>query len=36
MNITIPQFEDVLALIKEHPELDDADIADRVDWRRYK
>lgn len=36
MNITISQFEDVLALIKEHPELDDADIADRVDWRRYK
>ena len=31
--ITIPQFEGVLSLIKEHPDWDDEDIADRVDWR---
>ncbi|MBR1708628.1 MAG: hypothetical protein IJ719_07365 [Clostridia bacterium] len=36
MNITIPQFEETLSLIKAHPEMDDADIASRINWWMYK
>ena len=31
--ITIPQFEGVVALIKEHPDWDDRMVADQADWR---
>ena len=31
--ITVPQFEGVVALIKEHPDWDDRTVADRADWR---
>ncbi len=31
--ITIPQFEGVIALIKEHPDWDDAEVADKANWR---
>ena len=34
-DITLPQFESALFLIKEHPDWDDEDIAEQVDWRKY-
>ncbi len=33
VDITVPQFEGVLALIKEHPDWDDEEIADKANWR---
>ena len=33
VGITVPQFEGVLFLIKEHPDWDDGEIADQADWR---
>ena len=33
VGITVHQFEGVLALIKEHPDWDDGEIADQADWR---
>ena len=33
VGITVPQFEGVLSLIKEHPDWDDGEIADQADWR---
>ena len=33
VGITVPQFEGVLALIKEHPDWDDEEIADKANWR---
>lgn len=32
--ITVSQFEEVLSLIKEHPDWDDEEIANRTDWRK--
>ena len=34
MRVTQGQFENVLSLIKEKPELTDADIAKQVNWRK--
>lgn len=31
--ITVPQFEGVVALIKEHPDWDDEMVADQASWR---
>ena len=31
--LTVPQFEGVLSLIKEHPDWDDEEIADKANWR---
>ncbi len=31
--ITLSQFERVLSLIKEHPDWDDAEVADKANWR---
>ena len=36
LSITLPQFESALSLIKEHPDWDDEDIAEQVDWRKWK
>lgn len=36
IRVTIPQFENALTLIKTHPEMDDADIASRINWWMYK
>ncbi len=36
LRITLPQFESALSLIKEHPDWDDEDIAEQVDWRKWK
>ncbi len=33
VGITVPQFEGVLALIKEHPNWDDEEIAYKSNWR---
>ena len=33
VGITVPQFEGVLALIKEHPDWDNDEVADKADWR---
>ena len=33
VGITVPQFEGVLALIKEHPDWDNEEIADKANWR---
>ena len=34
IRVTDAQFERVLSLIKENPELDDDDIAAQVNWRK--
>jgi len=34
IRVTLAQFEDVLSLIKEKPELEDDDIAKQVNWRK--
>ena len=34
IDVSVSVFEEVLSLIKEHPEWDDEDIADRTDWRK--
>ena len=31
--ISLPVFEGVLSLIKEHPDWDDEEIADEANWR---
>ena len=36
LRVTLPQFESALSLIKEHPDWDDEDIAEQVDWRKWK
>jgi predicted transposase/invertase (TIGR01784 family) len=33
VGITVPQFEGVLTLIKEHPDWDNDEVADKADWR---
>ena len=33
IRISLPVFEGVLSLIKEHPDWDDEEIADKADWR---
>ena len=33
LRISLPVFEGVLSLIKEHPDWDNADIADKANWR---
>ena len=33
LRISLPVFEGVLSLIKEHPDWDDEEIADQADWR---
>ena len=33
--VTIPQFESVVSILQSNPELTDADIAKRVNWRKY-
>ena len=32
LRISLPVFEGVLSLIKEHPDWDDEEIADKADW----
>ena len=34
IRVTLSQFENVLSLIKERPELTDDDIAKQVSWRK--
>lgn len=34
IRVTVPQFESVVALIKDNPELTDDDIAKKVSWRK--
>ena len=33
LRIPLPIFEGVLSLIKEHPDWDDEEIADKADWK---
>jgi len=35
LSVTIPQFESVVSILQSNPELTDADIAKRVNWRKY-
>ncbi|MBR6029626.1 MAG: hypothetical protein IKP40_11140 [Clostridia bacterium] len=35
IGVTLPQFENVLSLIKEHPDWDDRQIAGAAQWRKY-
>ncbi len=32
-DMSVPQFEGVLSLIEEHPDWDDAEVADKANWR---
>ncbi len=34
LRVTVPQMENVIALIKAHPDWDDATIADQTNWRQ--
>lgn len=34
IRVSLPVFDEVLSFIKEHPEWDDEEVANKTDWRK--